>query len=185
MPDQSISRLKKIIHSYYHYFVFSFNEQDYAEFNKAYSKDRSAITFLSNYEANDVAAVILGPQSTSLWIISPPDLKRLKDDLASNVTLKVQFKYVVSRVTNTEKIAGTVTGERSFDLKDDTPARSELLNMLKNISTSDKRSQLPFLFPKFLKVISFPFAQSQFVSCLIFLSSFSFIKTNIYVDKIL
>lgn len=100
-----------------------------------------------------MAAVILGPQSTSLWIISPPDLKRLKDDLASNVTLKVQFKYVVSRVTNTEKIAGTVTGERSFDLKDDTPARLELLEMLNKSSSNETRSQLPFLFPKFLKVI--------------------------------
>lgn len=108
---------------------------------------------MSNYEANDVAAVVLGPQSTSLWIISPPDLQRLKEDLASNITLKVQFKYVVSRVTNTEKISGTVTGERSFDLKSDTPARQELLNMLNHTSSDDKRSQLPFLFPKFLKVI--------------------------------
>lgn len=121
------------------------------------NKDRSALTFLSNYEANDVAAVILGPQSTSLWIISPPDLKRLKDDLASNVTLKVQFKYVVSRVTNTEKISGTVTGERSFDLKDDTPARLELLQMLNKASSNGTRSELPFLFPKFLKVILFQY----------------------------
>lgn len=75
------------------------------------------MTFLSNYEANDLAAVVLGPQSTSLWIISPPDLERLKDDLAKNVTLKIQYKYTVSRVTNTEKIAGTVSSERSFDLK--------------------------------------------------------------------
>lgn len=123
--------------------------------------DRSALTFLSNYESNDLAAVQLGPQSTSLWIISPPDLDRLKTDLANNVTLKVQFKYTVSRLTNTEKIAGTVSGERSFDLKSDTPARKELLNML-NSSTltsatglNEKRSQLPFLFPKFLKVTEF------------------------------
>lgn len=101
----------------------------------------------------------LGPQSTSLWIISPPDLDRLKADLANNITLKVQFKYTVSRVTNTEKIAGTVSGERSFDLKADTPARKELLNMLSNTTltsstgANEKRSQLPFLFPKFLKVI--------------------------------
>lgn len=117
------------------------------------------MTFLSNYEANDLAAVELGPQSTSLWIISPPDLQRLKNDLSANTTLKVQFKYTVSRITNTEKIAGTVSGERSFDLKADTPARKELLDML-NSSTltaqtgsDEKRSQFPFLFPKFLKVI--------------------------------
>lgn len=116
------------------------------------------MTFLSNYESNDMAAVVLGPQSTSLWIISPPDLERLKEDLAKNVTLKVQYKYTVSRETNTEKIAGTVSSERSFDLKADTPARQELLSMLNSTvltnttSLNEKRSQLPFLFPKFLKV---------------------------------
>lgn len=136
-----------------------FNEQNYEQFKNAYIKDRSAMTFLSNYNFDDLAAVILGPQSTSLWIISPPDLERLKDDLAKNVTLKVQYKYTVSRGTNTEKIAGTVSGERSFDLKDDTPARHELLNMLNSTTltsstgANEKRSQLPFLFPKFLKVI--------------------------------
>lgn len=135
-----------------------FSEGEYESFQNVYKTNRPATTFLSNYEGNDLAAVELGPQSTSLWIISPPDLDRLKNDLANNITLKVQFKYTVSRITNTEKIAGTVSGERSFDLKDDTPARKELLDML-NSSTltnstnaNEKRSQLPFLFPKFMKV---------------------------------
>lgn len=125
----------------------------YEAFSRAYSKDRSAITFLSNFEANDVSAVVLGPNSTSLWIISPPDLERLKDDLEKNVTLKVQYKYDVSRQSNTEKIAKTITEERSFDLKSDTPARQALLRMLNHIS-DQKPTQLPFLFPKFLKVTS-------------------------------
>lgn len=91
---------------------FRFSEQNYASFNRIYAKDRSALTFLSNYESNDVAAVVLGPNSTSLWIISPPDLERLKDDLANNVTLKVRYKYAISRVTYNEKMSGTVEGER-------------------------------------------------------------------------
>lgn len=109
------------------------------------------MTFLSNYEPDDVSAVVLGPNSTSLWIISPPDLERLKDDLEKNTTLKVQYKFVVSRVTNTEKIAGTIRSERSFDLMADTPARKDLLEML-NDSSNIKPTQLRNLFPKFLKV---------------------------------
>lgn len=132
--------------------MHSFDEPNYTALKKAYLKDRSALTFLSNYEANDVSAVVLGPNSTSLWIISPPDLERLKDDLEKNVTLKIQYKYFVSRVTNTEKIAGTITSDRSFDLKADTPARKDLLDMLDN-TTDLNPTQLPFLFPKFLKVI--------------------------------
>ncbi|XP_055299196.1 piezo-type mechanosensitive ion channel component isoform X28 [Sitodiplosis mosellana] len=131
--------------------IYPFNEQNYTAFSKAYAKDRAAQTFLQNYEAGDVSAVVLGPNSTSLWIISPPDFERLKEDLRKNITLKVQYKYVVSRVTNTEKIPGTVQNERSFDLKDDTPARQALLDMLDNIG-DHKPTQLPHLFPKFLKV---------------------------------
>lgn len=133
--------------------MYSFNEQNYEAFKTVYQQvsDRSALTFLSNYDANDLSAIILGPNSTSLWIISPPDLNRLKDDLMKNVTLKVQYKYIVSRVTNTDKIAGTITRERSFDLKSETPARKELLDMLNQVS-NQKPTQLPFLFPKFLKV---------------------------------
>lgn len=133
--------------------LFSFNEQNYTRLNQAYLKDRSALTFLSNYEANDVAAVVLGPNSTSLWIISPPDLERLIEDLTNNVTLKVQYKYTISRITNTEKISGIVSADRSFELKDDTPARQELLNMLTTTNSNGVPAQLPFLFPKFLKVI--------------------------------
>ncbi|XP_031619369.1 piezo-type mechanosensitive ion channel component isoform X2 [Contarinia nasturtii] len=133
--------------------IHPFDEQSYEAFKNVYyeQKDRSALTFLSNYDANDLSAIVLGPNSTSLWIISPPDLQRLKDDLMNNVTLKVQYKYFVSRKTNNDKLADTISRERSFDLKSDTPARKDLLNMLNKIS-NQKRTQLPFLFPKFLKV---------------------------------
>lgn len=110
-----------------------------------------ALTFLSNYEAVDVAAVILGPNSTALWVISPPDLQRLKDDLQNNVTLKVRYKYSISRVTYSEKMSGTIEAEQSFDILGDSPARTGLISMLNQGNTSD-RIQLPFLFPKFLKV---------------------------------
>lgn len=53
-------------------------------------------------------------------------------------------------------MSGTVEGERSFDLLPESEARSELLTML-NHTAVDKRIQLPFLFPKFLKVHFFEF----------------------------
>lgn len=135
-------------------YIFRFSAQNYSTFSRVYAKDRAALTFLSNYESDDAAAVVLGPNSTSLWIISPPELQRLKDDLQNNVTLKVRYKYSFSRVTYNEKMSGIVEGERSFDLLDESPARAELLKMLNHISLG-KRVQLPFLFPKFLKVISY------------------------------
>lgn len=106
---------------------------------------------MSNYEAVDVAAIVLGPNSTALWVISPPDLQRLKDDLQNNVTLKVRYKYSISRTTYSEKMSGTIEAEQSFDIVDDSPERKGLISMLNQGNTSD-RIQLPFLFPKFLKV---------------------------------
>lgn len=133
------------------FFFFRFKEQNYTTFTRQYLNDRVALTFLSNFESDDVAAVQLGPNSTSLWMISPPDFERLKDDLKNNVTLLVRYKYSVSRVTYSEKMAGTVEAEQPFNLTAESPARKDLLAMLNQASVG-KRIQLPFLFPKFLKV---------------------------------
>lgn len=114
-----------------------------------YIKDRAAVTFLSNYEPDDVAAIQLGSNSTSLWAISPPDLDRLKDDLINNVTLTVRYKYSVSRTSFSEKMAETVDGDRKIDLSPE--SRAGLIAML-NRDPNVKRIQLSFLFPKFLKV---------------------------------
>lgn len=129
--------------------VFRFNAKLYHNFTLPYVKDRSAVTFLSNYESDDVAAVQFGSNSTSLWTISPPDLGRLKDDLINNVTLKVRYKYSVSRKTYSEKMAETVDGDRKIDLSPE--ARAGLIAMLSH-EANVKRVQLPYLFPKFLKV---------------------------------
>lgn len=53
-------------------------------------------------------------------------------------------------------MAGTISAESSYNLDKDSPARAGLIAMLEGNST--KRVELPFLFPKFLKVsISFDF----------------------------
>lgn len=131
---------------------YTFNDQfKYPDSSKSRVPDKVALTFLSNYEAVDVAAVILGPNSTALWVISPPDLERLKNDLQNNVTLKVRYKVSISRKTYNEKMSGTIETEQEFDIKEDSPARAGLISML-NQGNSSQRIQLPYLFPKFLKV---------------------------------
>ena len=83
----------------------------------------------------------------------------------SDVTLIVQYKYSVTRTTYaSDKMAPTITGEPSYNLLADDPARAGLLSMLRN--NSGVSVTLPHLFPKFLKVIiliqhSFFFAAHQ------------------------
>lgn len=122
---------------------------------EAYEKDRAAISLLSRYEANDVAAIMFGRQSSSNWIISPPYLQKLEDDLIKNVTLNVQLEYIVSRKTNTEKIEGTVMAARSFILRSDSPARQKLIMMLTQTDPPKGRPLFPFLFLKFAMVNPF------------------------------
>lgn len=54
---------------------------DYDRLSEVFRNDKLALTFISNYENVDIAAVYLGTNSTAIWIISPPDLERLIDDL--------------------------------------------------------------------------------------------------------
>lgn len=158
--------------SFVFYALFRFNDDEFKVFSSFFTQDRAAQTFLSNYEANDIAAVLLGANSTSLWNISPPDLQRLKNDLAnSNTTLKVRYKYTVSRVTYSEKMSGTISAEQSFDIIGESPIRKGLLAML-NHESNTTRVEMTYLFPKFLKV-GF---QATFLITSIVISLFSFVS---------
>lgn len=135
------------------FIILRFTEKDFSNFTRPYyeAKDRVAQTFLSNYERDDVAAVELGPNSTSLWPISPPDFLRLKSDLVNNVTLRIRYKYSITRTTYSDKMSGVVEAEVWYDLTAESPVRKELITML-NQGAAGKRIQIPFLFPKFIKV---------------------------------
>jgi hypothetical protein len=54
------------------------------EFINPYALNRSAVTFLSNYEPDDVVAVILRANSSTTWDISPPDRQQLLKDLRNS-----------------------------------------------------------------------------------------------------
>lgn len=64
--------------------IFGLSEGDWENFMKPYEKDKTALTFLSNYENVDVAAVKLGGNSSTAWSISPPDRERLLEDLSAS-----------------------------------------------------------------------------------------------------
>lgn len=60
-------------------------------FQNAYKRNRTATTFLSNYDADDVVAVKLRTNSSATWNISPPDKKQLILDLRSSNFLTRQI----------------------------------------------------------------------------------------------
>lgn len=108
------------------------------------------MALLSNYDSEDISAVSLNVDSTSLWNISPPNLQRLKDNLIGNKTLKFRFSYSVSRATHEQK-SDSVAASQVFSLKSDSLVRRKMIELIYYGNYSES-IQLPFLFPKFLKV---------------------------------
>ncbi|XP_059615886.1 piezo-type mechanosensitive ion channel component isoform X4 [Phlebotomus argentipes] len=130
--------------------IQKFTEDDWLLLNQPYKRDKTAVTFLTNYEAADVAVVDLGPNSTSVWAISPPDLQRMREDIESQDTLKIFFRYTVSRVTYSKENPGVITDETSYDLVYGDPIRQVLSGMLSNQTAGNV--SIPHILPKFLKV---------------------------------
>uniref|UniRef100_A0AAG5DE22 Piezo-type mechanosensitive ion channel component n=1 Tax=Anopheles atroparvus TaxID=41427 RepID=A0AAG5DE22_ANOAO len=130
--------------------IHGLTEGNWNNFTAPFASERTAMTFLSNYEPADVAAVKLGISSTSIWNISPPDRQRLIDDLKAGTNLTCRFRYHVGRVSNSKETPGTVSAEQEYELGSG-PARTALIAMLDSNDLSVEAT-LPYLMPKFLRV---------------------------------
>lgn len=131
--------------------IFELKQNDWDYFLKRYQKDKSAVTFLSNYEPSDVAAVKLGSNSSTIWNISPPDKERLLKDLYENKTLTTRFKYNVKRKSHSKENPGSVDDEHTYDFKGNDSIGLQLRKMLEDTKTPVS-TVMPFMMPKFLKV---------------------------------
>lgn len=64
--------------------IYSITAHDWEIFSNAYQKSRSAQTFLSNYEYEDVGVVSFATNSGTQWSISPPVIDHLRKELNSS-----------------------------------------------------------------------------------------------------
>lgn len=131
--------------------IIELQANDWMAFENRYSKDKAAVTFLSNYEPSDVAAVKLGSNSSTIWNISPPDKERLLQDLYENKTLTSRFRYNVKRKSHSKENPGNIDDEHTFDFMGNDTIGMQLREMLKNTSIPSS-VVMPFMMPKFLKV---------------------------------
>ncbi|XP_049305441.1 piezo-type mechanosensitive ion channel component isoform X5 [Bactrocera dorsalis] len=133
--------------------IIAFDEAMYSDMKGAYDKDRAAITFLSSYDATDIAAIKLPGNSPSLWNISPPDRMRLLEELKQNGTIVASFAYSITRIPPDKSLMGTVSDEIIFQMNETFAWREDLINMLETNGTS-KVVPLPDLVPKFVKILN-------------------------------
>ncbi|XP_054741446.1 piezo-type mechanosensitive ion channel component isoform X2 [Anastrepha obliqua] len=135
--------------------IIAFDETMYGDMRGAYVKDRAAITFLSSYDATDIAAIKLPGNSPSLWNISPPDRNRLLEELKSNGTIVASFAYSITRIPPDKSLVGTVSSEIIFNMNETFVGRESLINMLESNGTATSKAvELPDLVPKFIKILN-------------------------------
>ncbi|XP_034129678.1 piezo-type mechanosensitive ion channel component isoform X9 [Drosophila guanche] len=155
--------------------IFEIDPTMYSQMTNAYIKDKQALTFITGYDATDVAAVKLAGNSPSLWNIAPPDRQRLLNDLRNNHTLKARFSYTLTRKAPAKGLKEIVGDEHAISLDETFEGRAALINMLNEThdlepttgndtstngtSTNGTYSTedvvvLPAMIPKFIKVLN-------------------------------
>lgn len=131
--------------------IEKFDESDWYSMINVYKKSRSAQTFLSNYDYEDVGVFTLTTHSANTWSISPPELDSMIKQLnAPNASYTVKTDWAINR-KNTY-------GEQPKDVKDshEITINQTICAELANLITNKKHSVMLYgLIPKFIKVTGF------------------------------
>lgn len=114
-----------------------------------YANNTSAQSIFSKYDEQDIAAVLLDVNSTSVWTMSPPSFLKLNNDLRENVPVKIRYSISISRRTHEQSDVAEMN--QIFYLTENHPARVELIRVIDEIDPN-QWIHLPLLFPKFVKV---------------------------------
>lgn len=164
----------KLLCRYLCLFGSRFNQNQYAALLDVYRQHKGAETFIANYEAPDITAVVLSQHSANVWSISPPDRTRLIYELNSSKIqtnplrisvlfclilanpITVRLEYQISHKSNTKEDPGVLRGlvevtMEAFVKGQPNPERKKLYDMLLTSKGASPVS-LPNLLPKFLKV---------------------------------
>ncbi|CAH1388772.1 unnamed protein product [Nezara viridula] len=134
--------------------IDSITAHDWEIFSNAYQKSRSAQTFLSNYEYEDVGVVSFATNSGSQWSISPPAIELLRKELASSEPVLIRFGWTIHRVTSNPEEPPKAENSITSWLMPNDPVRVSLEKVFESGSTYEEKILLRNMMPKFIKVTS-------------------------------
>ncbi|KAL4154487.1 hypothetical protein QTP88_000350 [Uroleucon formosanum] len=131
--------------------IEKFDESDWYSMINVYKKSRSAQTFLSNYDYEDVGVFTITTHSANTWSISPPELySMIKQLSAPNASYTVKTDWAINRKN--------AYGEQPKDVKDshEITINQTICAELANLITNKNHSVLLYgIIPKFIKVTGF------------------------------
>lgn len=127
--------------------IHQFTQTDWNTLMSIYARNPTAKAFLEDFEPEDVVAIHLVSDSSTMWSVSPPNAKQMIKDIKNGKLKSCRFEYRISR--NSVLIAGLeeIKGEVEYKLNDD--VRKNLVAMLSN-SSEAKPVLIPSIFPKLL-----------------------------------
>eukprot|EP00794_Sanderia_malayensis_P018687 gene18687-20574_t len=123
--------------------------------SKQYDPDK-ARAFLDDYnkKKGNIVRVKVLSNSNAIWAISPPSRQFLVNELLSNASVSMRFKYEFNREPNTSQAAlvqETVSGVHIIPLKPNDQIRTNLRKILQSGENSGKIT-IKNLFPTFIQV---------------------------------
>lgn len=128
--------------------IIKLNSTDWDTFLELYSRDESALSFLTSYEREDVVAVTLNSNSMT-WDASAIDKENLLDELREGQTTAISFGYAIYRKQPSPDVSGKAEIEKRIRIRGSEEIGLQLIKALEDPSES---VTIPYLFPKFLKV---------------------------------
>ncbi|XP_068903608.1 piezo-type mechanosensitive ion channel component isoform X5 [Tenebrio molitor] len=136
--------------------INQFSPSNLVALQQAYIQHKAAATFISNYEALDIAAIKLSPNSANVWSISPPDRDLMVMEVNSSNPLKIRLEYKVSHKTSKPEDSGVIPDNVEISVpamikEQPNEIRQNLLQMLSG-NKSAPPMVLENILPKFLKV---------------------------------
>ncbi|KAL7042426.1 hypothetical protein ACKWTF_001133 [Chironomus riparius] len=129
--------------------IIKFNKSDWNKLTRLYEKNQQAITFLNDFDEDDIMLVQMSVSASGLWHISPPSLRSMIDDLKHEKSIDITARYEINDL-------GYLKDKEAFQKFHYTISsktqRKLLINILQGNSTNSL--VIPKLLPKFIHVSS-------------------------------
>ncbi|XP_052124815.1 piezo-type mechanosensitive ion channel component isoform X3 [Frankliniella occidentalis] len=115
--------------------IREYNENQWRILNGVYRQYQSAQNFLSNYDNQAVAMILFNIHSGSLWTITPPDLIKLREEVASDMPFNVTIDWRVERRQSSPEDKGYSEGTHTIHLPAIDPKSGNRNTVRQNLQT--------------------------------------------------
>lgn len=128
--------------------IIKFNKTDWDKLTRLYEKNPTAMTYLEDFDKDDIMLIQMSVNASILWHISPPNLRSMINGLSNDESITIRTRYEINDLGYLKDKEAT----QKFEYKLDLSQRELLIAILQG--NSSESLIIPRLLPKFLHVSS-------------------------------